>query len=62
MFGLEDKVIFVTGGNRGIGAAIVEVLNRLGARVAYTYRSEPGPGAALTLRADVTSPAAMAAA
>jgi acetoacetyl-CoA reductase/3-oxoacyl-[acyl-carrier protein] reductase len=62
MFGLEDKVIFVTGGNRGIGAAIVEVLNRLGARVAYTYRSEPGPVAALTLRADVTSPAAMATA
>lgn len=62
MFGLEDKVILVTGGNRGIGAAIVERLTMLGAKVAYTYRSEPGPAAALVMRADVTDPAAMAAA
>lgn len=59
MFGLEGKVIFVTGGNRGIGAAIVEVLNQLGATVAYTYRSEPGPDAALAICADVTDPASM---
>ncbi len=62
MFGLEDKVVFVTGGNRGIGAAIVEILNTLGAKVAYTYRSEPGPDAALALQADVTDPVSMAAA
>jgi acetoacetyl-CoA reductase/3-oxoacyl-[acyl-carrier protein] reductase len=62
MFGLEGKVIFVTGGNRGIGASIVEILNKLGAKVAYTYRSEPGPDAALTLQADITDPAAMTAA
>lgn len=62
MFGLEDKVIFVTGGNRGIGAAIVELLNQLGAKVAYTYRSEPGPNAALAIKADVTDPASMEAA
>ncbi len=62
MFGLEDKVIFVTGGNRGIGASIVETLNNLGAKVAYTYRSEPGPDAALALQADVTDPASMIAA
>jgi len=62
MFGLEDKVIFVTGGNRGIGAAIVDVLTQLGARVAYTYRSEPGPDAALAIQADVTDPDSMAAA
>lgn len=58
-FGLQDRVIFVTGGNRGIGAAIVEVLNKTGARVVYTYRSEPGPAAELAFRADVTDPASM---
>jgi acetoacetyl-CoA reductase/3-oxoacyl-[acyl-carrier protein] reductase len=62
MFGLEGKVILVTGGNRGIGAAVVEVLNRLGAQVAYTYRSASGPPAALTLTADVTDPTSMEAA
>jgi acetoacetyl-CoA reductase len=60
MFGLEGKVIFVTGGNRGIGAAIVELLNGLGAKVAYTYRSVPGPDAALAIQADVTAPTSMA--
>ncbi|MBW7884933.1 MAG: SDR family oxidoreductase [Caldilineaceae bacterium] len=59
LFGLRDRVVFVTGGNRGIGAAIVEVLKRLGAKVAYTYRSAPGPEAVLTLNADVTDPASM---
>ena len=59
MFGLEGKIIFVTGGNRGIGAAIVETLNSLGAKVAYTYRSEPGPEAALAIQADVTNPQSM---
>lgn len=62
MFGLEDKVIFVTGGNRGIGASIVETLVGLGAKVAYTYRSEPGPDNALAIKADVTDPASMEAA
>ncbi len=58
-FGLKDRVMFVTGGNRGIGASIVDVLNKTGARVAYTYRSDPGPQAALAFRADVTDPDSM---
>ena len=33
---LEDKNIFVTGGSRGIGAAIVKQLSDLGAKVAVT--------------------------
>lgn len=56
MFGLENKVILVTGGNRGIGAAIVATLEELGAKVAYTYRSAPGPKGHLPIQADVTDP------
>ncbi len=37
---LEDKNIFVTGGSRGIGAAIVKQLSELGAKVAFTYSSQ----------------------
>lgn len=61
MFGLEDKVVLVTGGNRGIGAAIVKLLEELGAKVAYTYRSGQGEYGALAIQADVTDPDAMAA-
>ncbi len=59
MFGLEGKVILVTGGNRGIGAAIVSKLEELGALVAYTYRSSPGSKGKLPIQADVTDPADM---
>ena len=55
MFGLEGKVIVVTGGNRGIGAAIVEVLEDLGAKVAYNYRSQPGEKGSLAHQCDVTN-------
>ncbi len=61
MFALEDKVILVTGGNRGIGAAIVALLDDLGAKVAYTYRSGPGPRGTLAIQADVTEPEQMEA-
>ncbi|MDZ4358494.1 MAG: SDR family NAD(P)-dependent oxidoreductase, partial [Variovorax sp.] len=36
---LAGKVAFVTGGSRGIGAAIVRRLARDGAAVAFTYVS-----------------------
>lgn len=61
MLALEDKIIVVTGGNHGIGASIVEVLEDFGAKVAYTYRKEPGPRGSLAVRADVTDEAGMAA-
>jgi len=60
--GLEDKVVLVTGGNRGIGAAIVSLLEELGARVAYTHRSDNnGQNGALAIQTDVTDKAAMEA-
>ena len=57
---LQGKVVLVTGGNRGIGSAIVTLLKDCGAQVAYTYRSEPSTLAdTLALQADVTNPTAM---
>ncbi len=61
MLGLEGKVIFVSGGNRGLGAAMVEQLVELGAKVAYNYRSSPG-NAGMGIKADVTNPEEMGAA
>lgn len=58
--GLDGKVILVTGGNKGIGAAIVVLLEELGAKVAYTYRSGEGSSRSLALQADVTDIEAMA--
>ena len=36
---LQDKVAIVTGGSRGIGAAIVRKYAKMGAKVVFTYRS-----------------------
>ena len=71
--GLEDKRALVTGGNTGIGAAVVRCLARAGARVAINYVADPEaaqslaqqiriPGREpLTLEADVADAHAVAA-
>ena len=68
---LQNKVAFVTGGSRGIGAAIVRRLALEGATVALTYQSsadaaqalvseiEAGGGRALAIRSDAGDPAAL---
>ncbi|WP_347978946.1 3-oxoacyl-ACP reductase FabG [Microbacterium sp. ProA8] len=57
-----DRVVLVTGGNRGIGRAIAERFVAEGYRVAVTARSGEGPAGTLTVRADVTDAAAVDAA
>jgi 3-oxoacyl-[acyl-carrier protein] reductase len=71
---LAGQVAFVTGGSRGIGAAIVRRLARDGAAVAFTYASAEATanelvasivaagGKALALRADAADAAAVTAA
>jgi 3-oxoacyl-[acyl-carrier protein] reductase len=66
----EGRVVLVTGGSRGIGAACAAWFLANGDRVAVTYRGEtppalPRPGSTdrfLTLRCDVTDPAQIEAA
>lgn len=58
----SDRVVLVTGGNRGIGYAIAERFVAEGYKVAVTARSGEGPAGTLTVRADVTDAAAIDAA
>ena len=57
-----DRVVLVTGGNRGIGRSIAERFVAAGYKVAVTARSGEGPEGTLTVRADVTDAAAVDAA
>lgn len=68
---LTEQVVLVTGGARGLGAAISRAFLREGARVVVNYhrsrdvalslQQEVGTERALALQADVTDPAAVAA-
>lgn len=71
--GLEDKVVLVTGGSRGIGAAIVRRFASLGSRVVIGYRSDreaadrlvnelaSTDGSCIAVQADVSDPQAVSA-
>jgi len=58
----DDRVVLVTGGNRGIGRAIAARFLTAGYKVAVTARSGEGPEGTLTVRADVTDAASVDAA
>ena len=50
----EARSVLVTGGNRGIGAAVAAAFAAQGDRVAVTYRSGEPPADHLAVRCDVT--------
>ena len=54
-----SRSVLVTGGNRGIGAAIAARLAADGHKVAVTYRSGEPPQGVLAVRCDVTDPASV---
>jgi 3-oxoacyl-[acyl-carrier protein] reductase len=54
-----DRSVLVTGGNRGIGAAIADAFVAAGDRVAVTYRSGDLPDGVLGVKCDVTDSTAV---
>lgn len=48
MLKFENKVVLITGGSRGIGAACVEMFAKRHANIAFTYRSDKAAAQALS--------------
>ena len=59
---MSDRSVLVTGGNRGIGAAIASAFVKQGDKVAVTYRSGEPPDGVLSVRCDITDTASVDAA
>jgi 3-oxoacyl-[acyl-carrier protein] reductase len=58
---LADRAVAVVGGSRGIGAAVVRLAARAGAKVAWTHRGvEPGASASAALAAELAAEGAEA--
>jgi 3-oxoacyl-[acyl-carrier protein] reductase len=57
---LTNKIAFVQGGSRGIGAAIVRRLAAEGATVAFTYVTSPAPAQALVTEIEAAGGRALA--
>ena len=53
--GVSGRVVFVTGGSRGIGLAVARRFEAGGDRVAVTYRSSDPPDGLFGVKCDVTS-------
>jgi 3-oxoacyl-[acyl-carrier protein] reductase len=51
---LQNKIAFVTGGSRGIGAAIVEAFRQEGAEVYFSYQSSKDLALALCNKLDIS--------
>ena len=59
---MTDRVAFITGASRGVGAAVARAFNADGMRVALASRSGDDLGVGLGLKCDVRDPDAVAAA
>lgn len=57
---MEARIALVTGGSRGLGAAIVEELARQGCDVAFTYREHTDEAALIVQRVEATGQRALA--